>query len=389
MKKIAFVVQRYGLEVNGGAELECRQFAEKLKDIFDVTILTTRAIDYFSWKNEYKLGEEFINGVRVKRFSVDEERNMQNFHETTHLAFNKIKDCALGEKWMKEQGPFSSTLFNHIRDNQNDYSCFVFFTYLYATTYFGLPLIDGPKKILFPEAHDEQPIYMKIFDRVFRDLDGIIYNTEEERAFVEYRFNVAGIPCLVAGMGVELPQNESIAPNNFKKKYGLDDYILYAGRIEQAKGCQELFDNFLRYKEETHSKLKLVLIGKVMMDIPRCDSIISLGFVSEKDKFEGIMDSEFVVIPSKHESLSIILLESFLCKKTVLVNGGSDVLKAHCVKSNGGLWYDNESDFLEAFSRLHTDYSLRTNLGKNGYDYVRNKYDWKLIVPQVEEFLMS
>ena len=80
-KKILFVVQRYGLEVNGGAELHCRQLAERLKDEYDVSVLTTCAIDYVTWKNEYKEGIEHINGVKVIRKKVDFERNQKKFNK--------------------------------------------------------------------------------------------------------------------------------------------------------------------------------------------------------------------------------------------------------------------------------------------------------------------
>jgi len=386
MKKVVFVVQRYGLEVNGGAELQCRLFAEKLKDVFDITVLTTCAIDYLSWKNEYEKGEEVINGVKVIRFPVDSERNIRKFNELNEIVFNFVEDKSLGEKWMKEQGPFSSKLLDYIEGNQGNYDFFVFFTYLYATTYFSLPLITESKKFLVPEAHDERPIYLKIFDDVFNQVDGLIYNTEEEKSFVDSRFDLRGKPNVIGGMGVELP-NKMINVEDFKRKYGVDDYVLYVGRVDGSKGCGELFNNFLKYRDEFDSKTKLVVMGKPVMDIPKNESIISLGFVSEEDKFAGIMGSKFVINPSQYESLSIILLETFLCKKMILVNGLSEVLKGHCLKSNGGLWYENEDDFLEAFNLLENDCLLREKLAVNGYEYVTNNYRWELVTSRIVGFL--
>lgn len=58
-KKICCVVQRYGMEVNGGAELHCRQISERLTPFYDVEVLTTKAIDYMSWKDEYSEDEEY------------------------------------------------------------------------------------------------------------------------------------------------------------------------------------------------------------------------------------------------------------------------------------------------------------------------------------------
>ena len=41
MKKIAFIIIRYGVEVNGGAEVHCRMLAERLRPYYDVEVLTT------------------------------------------------------------------------------------------------------------------------------------------------------------------------------------------------------------------------------------------------------------------------------------------------------------------------------------------------------------
>ena len=75
--KIAFVVQRYGEEVNGGAELLCRQVAERLSKYFEVEVITTCAIDYVTWKDEYPSGQDVLNGVVINRFAVDTPRNSE------------------------------------------------------------------------------------------------------------------------------------------------------------------------------------------------------------------------------------------------------------------------------------------------------------------------
>lgn len=374
--KIAFVVQRYGEEVNGGAELHCRWIAEHLSTYYDVEIITTCAIDYITWKNEYAPGKDTVNGITVWRFPVDNPRDINKFNNFSEKIFGGEHSAEDELKWMKLQGPYSTKLLDFIKSTKDSYDFFIFFTYLYCTTFFGLPIVKD-KAILVPTAHDEPPIYLSIFDALFRQPKAIIYNTEEEKRFINLKFKNENISGEIIGVGIDAP--EKMDADNFKQKYKIDNFIIYVGRIDESKGCKELFEYFIRYKKEAHSDIKLVLLGKPVMKIPAHTDIIQLGFVSEQDKFNGIKAAELLIMPSKYESLSIVIMETWLCNNAVLVNGNCEVLKGHCLRSNGGLYYTNYEEFRACLNLLLRDLQLRARMGENGRRYVEGNYGWEKI----------
>jgi Fe-S oxidoreductase len=77
--KLAIVVQRYGADINGGAEQHARYVAERLSRHASVEVVTTCARDYITWKNELPAGVEQVNGVTVRRFPVAHERRPKAF----------------------------------------------------------------------------------------------------------------------------------------------------------------------------------------------------------------------------------------------------------------------------------------------------------------------
>lgn len=375
-KKIAFVVQRYGLDVNGGAEFHCRLIAERMSKYFDVDVITTCAIDYMTWKNEYSPGIEKLNGLTIRRFPVDFPRDVSKFNKFSSTIFGQKHNEADEIEWMKLQGPYSTPLFEYIKIGKNDYDYFIFFTYLYCTTFFGLPLVKD-KAILVPTAHDEPPIYLSIFMSLFNLPQAIIYNTEKEKDFINLKFKNQEILCDTVGVGIETPQY--IDEHDFIRKNNIDDFIIYIGRIDESKGCKQLFDYFIKFKNENKSELKLVLLGNPVMEIPKHNDIICLGFVNDQDKYNALKASKILLMPSKYESLSMVLLEAWHCKKPVLVNGQCEVLKGQCIRSNAGLWYENYEEFSECLNLLLANEQLRDQLGNKGRKFVDMHYSWENI----------
>jgi glycosyltransferase involved in cell wall biosynthesis len=372
--KIAFIVQRYGLEVNGGAELLCRRVAEHLTPYHEVHVITSCALDYIRWKNHYPAGTERINGVHVHRFPVDRPRNPRRFRRLTQRILSGRRPFFDQLEWMRRQGPFSTPLFDFIQHRRDDFEAFVFFTYLYPTTYFGLQLVPE-RSALVPAAHDEPFLYLDLFRPLFHLPRFLVYSTEAERRLVEQTFANGYLPNATVGIGIDVPAE--VDGERFRQKYDLRPrFILYVGRVDNAKNCPELFDHFIRFKQEHPGDLKLVLMGKAVIPVPRHPDIVSLGYVSENDKFDGMAAASVLIVPSLYESLSIVMLEAWSVATPVLVNGWCDVLRENCERSRGGLYYQNYAEFVAKLECLLAESDLRDRLGEQGAGYVTRHYNW-------------
>ncbi len=383
--KIAFVVDRYGIEVSGGAELHCRWIAEHLAKHHDVSVITTCALNYMDWGNHYPAGMDVVNGIPVHRFSVLGERDLEAFSEASQLVFHQPHSEADELRWLDLQGPRVPDLVSHIEANANEYDIFIFFTYLYYTTFYGLPVVKE-KSLLVPTAHDELPIRLTVFRRLFSQPRFIICNTPTEREFVHRMMGNSHVPSAVVGTGIDRPPK--VDAEAFRRKYGiLGDFILYVGRINGMKGCLELLDRFLRYRADTQSNLKLLLVGKSEIDLPKIESVVQLGFLSEEEKSAAIQASSVVMVPSRYESLSMIALEAWLSERPVLVNGNCHVLRDMCIRSNGGLYYTCYDEFRGLLTLLLGDAELRAVLGGNGRRFVEASYDWTVVEKKYLEII--
>ena len=84
------------------------------------------------------------------------------------------------------------------------------------------------------------------------------------------------------------------------------------GRISRGKGVDLLINGFVRYKQNHPGELKLILAGLQEQDflIPSRPDILYLGFVSERQKYALERHAEFLINPSRYESLSLVVIEA-------------------------------------------------------------------------------
>jgi len=376
--KIAFVVQRYGKEVMGGSELHCRQIAERLVDRgYDCTVYTTAAKDYISWKNDYPSGKTILNGVVIKRYKVNKERDIESFNRYSDWIFFNKHTHEDEIEWLNQQGPFCPALVKALEEEEKDHDLFIFFTYLYYNTYWGLQRLKG-KKVLVPTAHDEPALRLGVMKEVFSAPHAFMFNTESEKKMLGRLFSFEGKYQETVGVGVEFP--EKLRSPRFLQKHQLSPpFILYAGRIEKGKGCQELVDYFLKFSRKNIG-LSLILIGKLLMELPSHPRIKYLGFLSPEEKNEATASALVTIHSSHYESLCMAALESLAARTPILVQERAEPLKQHCLKGKSGLFYSNYKEFEEGLNLFLKDSKLRRKMGENGLEYVREKYSWPVVI---------
>ncbi len=374
--KLAVVVQRYGLDVSGGAELEGRLIAERLARHATVEVLTTCARDYLEWRNEFPAGIDEVRGIRVRRFKVARPRRLPEFGRRSALVFERQHSLADELKWLTSQGPVCPALIRHIRRSRRDFDFFVFVSYRYYQSWHGARAA-ADRAVLVPTAERDPAIGLALFGPVFRGARAIFYNTPEERALIQ---NVSGRsgPGAVVGVGSDVPER----PQPWRARKALElkrPFAIYIGRLDPNKGCRTLFEYFIRYAARHPRGLDLLVVGRGDLAVPPHPRIRHAGFLSESDKFDALSAADVLIMPSPYESLSIVTLEAWALGKPVLVNGRCDVLRGQCLRSGGGLFFDTYEEFDEALYALEGAGPLGGVLGQSGREYYKRHYSWPVV----------
>ena len=384
-RKIAIIVQRYGLEINGGAEYHARLIAEKLSAHFAVEVFTTTASDYVTWGHHYPEGREELNGIPVNRFRVQKPRDPETFGRLQLHIFQEEHVLADELRWLDEEGPLVPNLLRELERRQEEFAYFIFFSYRYYHSFHGV-IKFGRQAILVPTAEHDQVIYLSLFQDFFHLPAAIVYNSPEEMELIRRVSGNEDVPGDVVGVGSEIP--ERIEPQRTLGPLAITGrYFIYIGRLDENKGVPELFNFYRRLKAETGADLKLVLVGKAHVPVPEDPDVIHVGFQENREKFDLLMGAEFLVMPSQFESLSMVALEAWAIGKPVLANGRTEVLRGQCRRSHAGLWYSDYAEFRETFLALSRDPGLRELLGANGKKFFRANYAWDVIEAKYLEII--
>lgn len=378
----AFVVPRYGEEVVGGAEDLARRTAEELAHRgYEVTALTTRSLDHHTWRDHYPAGTTWLNGVEVMRFPASTRVGSPHLSSAV-AAISAGHDVSERDQQVWLEGVVTSEeLFDHIRYSGRHYSHLIFLPYLFGTTYFGAR-VDPGRSYIIPCLHDEPFAHQPLILQMLESVKGLIFNSPGERRLAS-RLLGTGDPGPVVGMGFRPLDGDPAAFRDRNPVRG--DFVLYAGRREEGKNIPLLIEYFRRFATDHPGLASLVLLGAGEVSIPPDSShvIFDLGRVSEQEKWDAYSAAFLFCQPSVNESLSIVLLESWLAGRPALVHSGCEVTGEHVSSSGGGLCFSDYPEFAEAVLLMLEDAERAGRLGAAGRRYVEEGYNWDSVLKRL------
>ena len=374
--RILVVVQRYGAEVVGGSEAHARTTARRLALRHTVEVATTTALDYWTWANHFPSGETQVDGLAVRRFPVTRRRR-EDFKELETRVLTEPHTVAEEQSWLAAQGPHTPELLDFLHEHGREYDAVLFYTYIYEPTAAGL-LIVPERAALISTAHDEAAIRLAPYQALFQMPRAFGFLTPEERDLVQGRFHNGHIPHVVLGVGMAPPPGGDAAFTHTAD----GPLVAYLGQVSEGKGVDELITLWDGYRR-SGGRGTLALAGTPRMTVPKRDDILALGRISDETKWGLLAAADALVLPSRFESLGIVLLEAWQVGTPVLVPSTNAVTSGQVTRSRGGITY-NTSDFAQSLAAVLAD---GVAIGKLGQAWVRDQCSWSAFDDRLEHLV--
>ncbi len=416
--KLAFITPRYGGEIASGAEHACRLLAEQLSERHDVEVVTTAAGDPRTWKNDYGEGTDRVRGVLVRRFSVNQLHDASAFRQFSEQILSAPRSRDEEMDWVRRLGPSSPGLIEHLKRQHRSYDALVFFSLFHATTVQGLA-VAPERSILFPCLRLSPILRFALWPDVVSSARAVGLMSGAERPLLRSFLRIGTGQEELVGIGVE-PTQRQVYPRHqqdpaddavdddgatdadaspppederadrgvpFRRRHRLYGPIaLYGGRVEPDNGCEEMLEYFDSYAA-ADGDTSLVLMGVKMMRVPDESYLRQAGVLPDRERMVAYEAADVTLAPGSDDPLAQSVLESFAVGTPVLASARNDAAVEHCRRANGGLYYANRDEFVEAMRMLMTRPKLREQLGESGRQYVRQHYRWDAVLGRFERLV--
>ena len=390
--KLAFVVQRYGADFVGGAEKYVRSMATGLAAMgHDITVITSRATSYADWADIYPAGTQTDDGVTVHRVGVRAPRDNDRFIPL-HLRAVDAPDVPLWpwaqERWAQTMGPELESVEPLLAETAAaaDVTIVVGYHYSQSLWLTRVAAAYGPTMVI-PTAHPEGAFHVGRVRQMFEHADRIVCLAPEEAdliAAVHGRIDrTSVVPCPVDD--ITRPDPSTIRAALRPLGLSQDRYAIVVGRVDPAKGSDDVIRFTAFYRRSIDSAFQLVVVGPGGEDQAPVEGVVATGFVSEETKTALVAGAGVMVQPSYMESFSLALMEGWLLQRPALIQRRSRVLAGHAKRSGGGISYADYLDFEAGLVTLHDYPDLGRAMGERGREYCLREFAWDRVARQFLE----
>ena len=326
-----------------------------------------------------------LDGVTVHRFSV-EQRDKDAFTRVSRKLAQGMRLTLSEERTYTREMLSSPQLLDYLKAAEAEYDLYVFLPYAFGTTFYGMQLFPD-KSVLIPCFYDEPSAYLRIFRQTYIQARGMIYHSVPEMEFAGRLYDFSGTEQICIGIGMKTDIQGD--PDGFRKAYHIDDpFLLYAGRKTAEKNVPLLLKYFTEYKRRMQDALKLVLIGSGRTEIAEeiRSEVYDLGYVTEQDKYNAMAAAVLLCQPSRKESFSRAMMESWLCGRPVLVHADCPVTREFVRSASGGLYFRNYLEFEGCVNYIRAHREQASQMGESGREFVQNGFDWETTIQAYEMF---
>lgn len=213
----------------------------------------------------------------------------------------------------------------------------------------------------------------------------IAITSDEIRHFTPYGVDADQIT--IIPNGINLDDFKDARTELFRRRYGLGDhpFILFVGRLNYVKGPDLLLRVFCAIKNK-FPKYHLVFIGPDGGMLPELlnvaaqhnahDQVHFLGYVGGEGKSQAYHAAELLVIPSRQEAMSIVVLEAGAAGTPVLLTeqcGFNEVAQV-----GGGKVVPATADGIqEGLLEILSNPERLQSMGHNLKHYVCEHFTWE------------
>ena len=216
-------------------------------------------------------------------------------------------------------------------------------------------MLDPWFKKTYPLKHIKKSLYWPWAEyRVLRDAKAVLFTTEEEMILARKSFSLYKCNEQIVSYGIsEPPKDVSLASRFFLKYSELKGkkIILFLGRINEKKGCDQLIEAFGKLAVEIPD-LHLVMAGpdeknwksslvKMAKNLKVDGQITWTGMLTGDDKWGAFYAADVFCLPSHQENFGVVVAEALSCSKPVLITNKVNIWR-EIVKYGAGIVVDDD-----------------------------------------------